>query len=61
MSLPAREEAWKLLNEYTLKPGLIGHALAVEAALRAYARRFEGDEDAWGVHGGSFQALECHA
>ena len=49
--LPPREQAWKLLNEYTGKPGLIGHALAVEAALGAYARRFEGDESAWGLVG----------
>lgn len=49
--LPPREEAWKLLNEYTSKPGLIGHALAVEAALRAYARRFAADETAWGLVG----------
>ena len=47
----ARDEAWALLREYTTKPGLIGHALAVEAALRAYARKLDGDEDAWGLVG----------
>ena len=30
---------------------MIGHALAVEAALRAYARKLDGDEDAWGLVG----------
>lgn len=49
--LPPRSAAWALLNEYTQKPGLVGHALAVEAAMRAYARRFGGDEDDWGLVG----------
>lgn len=46
-----RDEAWALLNEYTKGEGLIKHALAVEAAMRAYARRFEGDGETWGVTG----------
>jgi putative nucleotidyltransferase with HDIG domain len=49
--LPSRERAWELLNEYTKKPGLIGHALAVEAAMRAYAGKFDADADAWGLVG----------
>jgi len=49
--LPSRDRGWELLNEYTEKPGLIGHALAVEAALRAYAEKFDGDELAWGLVG----------
>jgi len=49
--LPDRDAAWELLNEYTRKPGLIGHALAVEAALRGYAGKFDGDEHAWGLVG----------
>jgi len=49
--LPGRGRAWELLNEYTKKPGLIGHALAVEAAMRVYARKLGGDEDAWGLVG----------
>ena len=49
--LPSRESAWSLLTEYTEKPGLRGHALAVEAAMRAYARRLGGDEHAWGLLG----------
>ncbi len=46
-----REDAWKLLNEYTHKEALIKHALAVEAAMRAYARKFGEDEEAWGIVG----------
>jgi putative nucleotidyltransferase with HDIG domain len=49
--LPSREEALALLREYTQKPGLIKHALAVEAALRACARREGEDEHAWGLVG----------
>jgi putative nucleotidyltransferase with HDIG domain len=46
-----REQAWALLTEYTASPSLIKHALAVEAAMRAYARRFGEDEERWGVVG----------
>ncbi len=49
--LPTREEAYALLTEYTQKPGLIKHALAVEAAMRAYARKHGEDEHAWGLAG----------
>ena len=41
----SREEAWELLNEYTANPNLIKHALAVEAAMRHYAKKFEEDEE----------------
>ncbi len=51
MAWPTREEAWELLNEYTKSPSLINHALAVEAGMRAYARRFGEDEEQWGVVG----------
>jgi len=51
MVWPTREEAWELLNEYTKSPSLINHALAVEAGMRAYARRFGEDEERWGVVG----------
>jgi putative nucleotidyltransferase with HDIG domain len=50
-ALPARDEALALLREYTTKPGLIKHALAVEAALRAYAGKLGADEQAWGLVG----------
>jgi len=49
--MPSREEAWKLLNEYTKNQNLVRHMLAVEAAMRAYARKFGEDEDLWGVVG----------
>ncbi len=47
--MPNREEAWKLLCEYTQSENLRKHALAVEACVRAYARKFGGDEALWGV------------
>jgi len=46
-----REQAWTLLNEYTHSPNLIKHALAVEAAMRAYARHFGEDQERWGIVG----------
>ncbi len=46
-----REKAFELLTEYTSKEGLIGHALSVEAAMRAYAKKFGEDEEAWGIVG----------
>jgi putative nucleotidyltransferase with HDIG domain len=48
---PTRDDAWVLLTEYTDNPSLVKHALAVEAAMRAYARRFGEDEDVWGAIG----------
>ena len=48
MSL-SREDAWKLLTEYTQGESLRKHMLAVEAAVRGYARQFGEDEDDWGV------------
>jgi putative nucleotidyltransferase with HDIG domain len=47
--LPPRDEALALLNEYTKKPGLLKHAYAVEAAVRAYARKRGEDENSWGL------------
>ena len=44
-----REDAWHLLNEYTKSESLLKHAMAVEAAVRGYARTFGEDEEAWGV------------
>ena len=46
-----RQKAWDLLCEYTKSENLRKHALAVEAAMRAYARRFGEDEELWGVVG----------
>lgn len=46
-----REESYRLLTEYTTRDGLVKHALAVEAAMRAYARKLGQDEEAWGAVG----------
>jgi len=46
-----REDAWQLLTEFTKSENLIKHALAVEAAMRAYARKFGEDEEKWGIVG----------
>ena len=46
-----REQAWALLTEHTKNENLIKHALAVEAAMRAYARKFSEDEEKWGITG----------
>ena len=46
-----RAAAWRLLTEYTASENLRKHALAVEACMRAYARKFGEDEEKWGVVG----------
>lgn len=46
-----RDEAWCLLTEFTLSESLRKHALAVEACVRAYARKFGEDEGLWGLVG----------
>lgn len=46
-----RSDAWCLLTEFTQSESLRKHALSVEACLRAYARKFGGDEERWGVVG----------
>ncbi len=51
MKTPDRDEAWALLTEYTQNENLIKHALAVEAAMRYYARSFGEDEELWGAVG----------
>jgi putative nucleotidyltransferase with HDIG domain len=46
-----REESWNLLCEWTESDSLRKHMLAVEAAMRAYARRFGENEEKWGITG----------
>jgi putative nucleotidyltransferase with HDIG domain len=43
-----RERSWDTLTRYTKSEALLRHALAVEAAVRAYARKLGGDEEFWG-------------
>jgi putative nucleotidyltransferase with HDIG domain len=49
--MKTREDAWQLVNEFTQNPNLIKHMLAVEAAMRAYARRYGEDEELWATVG----------
>jgi putative nucleotidyltransferase with HDIG domain len=44
-----RDRAWDTLTRYTKSEPLLRHALAVEAATRAYARKLGGDEEFWGA------------
>jgi putative nucleotidyltransferase with HDIG domain len=44
-----REQAWETLTRYTQSEALLRHALAVEASVGSYARRFGEDEELWGV------------
>lgn len=46
-----REQALALLREYVKGEGLIKHCLAAEAAMRAYAPRYAGDPEVWGLAG----------
>lgn len=51
MPIPDRNTAFELLREHTKNENLIKHALAVEAAMRLYARRSGEDEATWGAVG----------
>ena len=48
-NLPSRDDAWALLCEYTQNESLRKHALAVEACVRAYARKTGADEKLWAI------------
>lgn len=51
VSAPSRQEAWNLFCEWTGSDSLRKHALGVEAAMRAYARKYGEDEELWAVTG----------
>ena len=48
---PTRDEAWELVKSLTQSEQLRRHMRSVEAAMRAYARRFGEDEERWAVLG----------
>jgi predicted hydrolase (HD superfamily) len=50
-TIPSRDEAWALIQESTAGEGLRRHMRSVEAAMRAYARRYGEDEERWGLLG----------
>src|SRR5215469_6718532 len=49
--MPDRSAAWSLLTEFTQSESLRKHALAVEACMRAYAQKFDANEEVWGMVG----------
>jgi putative nucleotidyltransferase with HDIG domain len=51
MAEPTRDEAWDLVCEWVSSDSLRKHLLGVEAAMRAYARRYDADEERWAVTG----------
>jgi putative nucleotidyltransferase with HDIG domain len=50
-NLPSRDQTLALMHEYTASDSLRKHMLAVEGAMRAYARKFGEDEERWGIAG----------
>jgi len=51
MEITRIDDGWKLLTEFTQSESLRKHALAVEACMRAYARKAGADEELWGMVG----------
>jgi putative nucleotidyltransferase with HDIG domain len=51
MADKTREDAWNLMTQYTQSESLRRHMMAVEAAMRAYARKFREDEEKWAIAG----------
>jgi putative nucleotidyltransferase with HDIG domain len=51
VSAPTRDEAWELFCEWTESDPLRKHVLGVEAAMRAYARKYGEDEELWAATG----------
>lgn len=50
-TLPSRDATWDLVTEYIKSDSLRRHCLAVETAMRAYARTYGASEDEWGIVG----------
>lgn len=50
-NIPTREEAWSLFKKYNESESLTKHALAVEAVMRYMARKYNKDEEKWGIIG----------
>src|SRR5437773_8591482 len=50
-ALPSREDTLALMREYAASESLRKHMLAVEGGMRAYAGKFGGDEERWGIAG----------
>lgn len=48
-TLPSRDDQLTLVREFVTNESLVRHMLAVEAAVRAYARKLNGNEEAWGA------------
>jgi putative nucleotidyltransferase with HDIG domain len=51
MEIQRIDDAWRLLSEFTQSESLRKHALAVEACMRAYARKYGADQELWGMVG----------
>jgi putative nucleotidyltransferase with HDIG domain len=49
--IPTREDAYALLTRYNKNESLIKHALAVEGVMRHFARKYDADEEMWGIIG----------
>ena len=49
LNMPTRDDAWALVTEWTASESLRKHMLAVEAAVRGYARLYGENEDDWGL------------
>jgi putative nucleotidyltransferase with HDIG domain len=49
--MPTRDDAYRLMTSHVKNENLQKHMLAVEAALRSYARKYGEDEDLWGMTG----------
>jgi putative nucleotidyltransferase with HDIG domain len=46
-----RNEALSIVHEYVKNENLVRHMLAVEAAMRFYAKKFNEDQETWGIAG----------